>query len=147
MGVLIGLYLSFSYGIRLELVTIPLWFILTRVCLILILLIERLTDFYISDIRTVLLPLLGQLYIMIYLLAAPSLVFCVVFCRSLFVLFLLIIVFSVLWFYDFWLPLWYLQTFCIFFLFCRHGDLHLLAWHIIYSKNKMPINLQIVTDT
>ena len=129
MGVLIGLYLSFSYGIRLELVTIPLWFILTRVCLILILLIERLTGFYISDIRTDLLPLLGQLYIMIYLPAAPSLVFCVVFCRSLFVLFLLIIVFSVLWFYDFWLPLWYLQTFCIFFCFV---DMEIyICWHDI----------------
>ena len=60
---------------------------------------------------------------------AQSLVFCVVFCRSLFVLFLLTIVFSVLQFtdsdyplvsfghwvvcpliYRFWLPLWYLLT-------------------------------------
>ena len=38
-----------------------------------------------------------------------SWVFCVMFCRSLFVLCLLVIVFSVL--HHLWLPLWYLQTF------------------------------------
>jgi hypothetical protein len=39
-----------------------------------------------------------------------SLVFSVVFCRSFFVLFLLVIVLSVLRLYRFWLPRWYLQT-------------------------------------
>ena len=35
----------------------------------------------------------------------------VVFCRSLFVLFILVIVFCHFSIYDFWLPLWYLQPF------------------------------------
>jgi len=42
---------------------------------------------------------------------ARSWTLCVVFCRSLFVLFILVIVFSPFSIYGIWLPLWYLQPF------------------------------------
>ena len=57
---------------------------------------------------------------------ARSLVFCVLICRSLFVLFLLVIVLSVLRFTDSdQLPLWYPYT-------CSTSIVHTLAAHLLY---------------
>jgi len=58
---------------------------------------------------------------------ARSLVFIVVFCRSLFVLFLLAIVFSIS---GFWLSLWYLQTLLLFVAIST--VFHTSIWRMVY---------------
>jgi hypothetical protein len=63
-----------------------------------------------------------------------SLVFSVVFCRSLFVPFLLLIVLSVSINYSFWLPLWYLQTFIRQWKFDVWGKHGLNQHRIIYIR-------------
>jgi hypothetical protein len=73
-----------------------------------------------------------------------SLVFCVMFCRSLFVLFLFGSCFVCPSIYGFWLPLWYLQTFLRYMshirwkmstrdLICRWRAIHHLPWRMVLT--------------